>query len=103
MTNIRNDESVHHWSCRWAEWNGKYRDDIRRFIKVLYDQRIRGGLESRHTVIHISKGSIYAMMEMILRLVYHFVSTLVYRLFGSEFQSAHPPLTLHRTTPLAMY
>jgi pullulanase/glycogen debranching enzyme len=21
--------------CRWAEWNGKYRDDIRRFIKVL--------------------------------------------------------------------
>ena len=43
---IRNDEYVHHWSCRWAEWNGKYRDDIRRFIKVLY-RRIRGGLESR--------------------------------------------------------
>lgn len=21
--------------CRWAEWNGKYRDDLRRFIKVL--------------------------------------------------------------------
>lgn len=20
--------------CRWAEWNGKYRDDIRKFIKV---------------------------------------------------------------------
>ena len=44
---IRNDKYVRHWYCRWAEWNGKYRDDIRRFIKVLYDQRIRVGLEVR--------------------------------------------------------
>jgi hypothetical protein len=34
---LRNDEvqCVCHWPCRWAEWNGQYRDDIRRFIKVL--------------------------------------------------------------------
>lgn len=23
------------WFHRWAEWNGKYRDDVRRFIKVM--------------------------------------------------------------------
>jgi hypothetical protein len=37
VSSINIQTSLHHiclW-CRWAEWNGIYRDDVRKFIKVI--------------------------------------------------------------------